>query len=88
MQKVLIYTKDFCHFCTKAKRILKKHNIIFKEVDITNDDKLYTEVIEKSSGRRTVPQIFFGDKHIGGCDDLEALANEGKLQENISDEGD
>ncbi|GFZ78746.1 glutaredoxin 3 [Rickettsiales bacterium] len=88
MLKILIYTKNFCPFCVRAKSILKQHNIAFKEVDITGDESLHAEVMEKSGGRRTVPQIFFGDRHIGGCDDLETLANAGKLRENISNGSD
>jgi len=79
---ITIYTKDYCPYCTKAKNLLKRkgHEQI-TEIDITHDEKLQQEMIEKSGGRRSVPQIFIGGKHVGGCDDLYALDAAGKLNE-------
>lgn len=81
MASITIYTKDYCPYCTRAKNLLiqkgQKDNII--EVDITHDEALQKEMIEKSGGRKTVPQIFIGDTHVGGFDDMAALDREGKL---------
>lgn len=83
MQKITIYTKDYCPYCTKAKDLLERKGIgsAILEIDITHDEKLQQEMITKSGGRRTVPQIFIGDMHVGGCDDLHALEASGKLSE-------
>ncbi len=79
MTTATIYSKDYCPYCVKAKSLLKRKNIDFVEIDITNNETLQQEMISKSGGRRTVPQIFIGDTHVGGCDDLYALENTGKL---------
>jgi len=85
MQNVTIYTKNYCPYCVKAKSLLKRKGVSeFSEIDITNDEKLQQEMIEKSGGRRSVPQIFIGEKSIGGCDDLYALENAGKLDAMLS----
>jgi glutaredoxin 3 len=71
MKKVVIYSKDYCPWCDRAKDLLKNkgYNDI-TEIDITNSGELQAECLEKSGGRRTVPQIFLDGKHIGGHDDL------------------
>lgn len=79
MIEVIIYSKDYCPYCVKAKTLLKRKGVAFRELDITRDENLQKEVFEKSGGRRTVPQIFIGQKHVGGFDDLHALDKEGKL---------
>ena len=80
LSPVTIYTKDYCPYCVKAKGLLTRKGVKdFIEIDITDDEALQQEMIAKSGGRRTVPQIFIGDKHVGGCDDLYALDAEGKL---------
>lgn len=79
MAKVVIYTKSYCPYCVKAKGLLKKKDVAFEEIDIENDQALAIKVMELSSGRKTVPQIFIDDSHIGGCDDLYALDEAGKL---------
>src|SRR5210317_2143217 len=71
--KVIIYTSSLCGFCYRAKSLLKKKNINFEEIDVDFDYKKKVEMIHKSNGRTSVPQIFFGDEHIGGCDDLFEL---------------
>lgn len=83
MQKITIYTKDYCPYCVKAKGLLERKGAsgAILEIDVTNDEKLQQEMITKSGGRRTVPQIFIGDTHVGGCDDLHALEAAGKLSE-------
>lgn len=81
MAPITIYSKDYCPYCVKAKTLLKrKGREDFTEIDITHDEKLQQEMLAKSGGRRTVPQIFIGDTHVGGCDDLYALDAAGKLE--------
>ncbi len=80
MSKVTIYTTDHCPYCIKAKNLLKRKGVNdFAEIDVTHSDDLTQEMIKKSGGRKTVPQIFIGDTHVGGCDDLHALESAGKL---------
>lgn len=83
MQKITIYTKDYCPYCTKARGLLERKGAgdSIVEIDVTHDETLQQEMITKSGGRRTVPQIFIGNTHIGGCDDLHALESSGKLSE-------
>jgi glutaredoxin 3 len=78
--KIVIYTKDSCPYCVKAKSLLKIKNAAFQEIKVVNDDILQ-EMIKKSLGRKTVPQIFINDQSIGGCDDLYALNDQGKLDQ-------
>lgn len=80
MSSVTIYTKDYCPYCTKAKSLLERKGVNdFEEIDITHSEKLQAEMISKSGGRKTVPQIFIGSTHVGGCDDLYSLEKDGKL---------
>lgn len=79
MADVTIYTRQFCGFCTAAKRILESKGVSFTEHDATYDPALKREMISKSEGGTTFPQIFIGDIHIGGCDDLKAMDRAGKL---------
>jgi glutaredoxin 3 len=78
MAKVRIYTTPICPYCARAKALLTRKGVEFEEVDVYMDAAARKEMMEKS-GRRTVPQIFIGDRHIGGCDDLHALDSEGGL---------
>lgn len=78
MSEVIIYTTQTCPYCVKAKMLLKKKGIKYKEID-ASDDAIREDMIKKSAGKRTVPQIFIGEKHIGGCDDLYALDSKGEL---------
>lgn len=77
---VTIYTKNPCPFCVKAKSLLSSLNIDFKEIDITDKPEMINELSQKS-GFMTVPQIFVGDKCLGGFSDIDRLNNEGKLLE-------
>ena len=79
MAKIEIYTKAFCPYCTRAKRLLDEKGAAFDEHDITMGGPRRQEMIQRASGRSTVPQIFIDDRHIGGSDDLAALEREGKL---------
>ena len=77
--KVIIYTSSLCGFCYRAKSLLKQKNINFHEIDVDNEYEKRVEMIQKSGGRTSVPQIFFGDQHIGGCDDLFELDRKNQL---------
>lgn len=79
MANVTIYTRKFCGFCTAAKRLLEKKGVSYVERDATFDPELKREMIQRSHGGMTFPQIFIGDVHVGGCDDLHALERAGKL---------
>jgi len=77
--KITIYTTPICPYCVRAKQLLKNKGAPFEEIDVFMDDDARAEMTDRAPGARTVPQIFIGDKHIGGCDDLYALDGEGKL---------
>ena len=79
MAKVVIYTTRFCPFCHRAKRLLAQKGVAFEEVDVTGDWEARDRLMEKAGGRSTVPQIWIGDSHVGGSDELYALEREGKL---------
>lgn len=79
MKPVEIYTSPLCGFCHMAKRLLKQKDVSFTEIDVLTDPKRKPQMIERAGGRRTVPQIFIGDAHVGGCDELYALEKAGKL---------
>lgn len=80
MQNVTIYTTRFCGFCMRAKALLQSKNITFNEIPVDNDPQLRQKMTAKA-GSRTVPQIWIGEKHIGGCQELYALENQGRLDE-------
>ncbi|KCZ57130.1 glutaredoxin 3 [Hyphomonas chukchiensis] len=79
MPKVTIYTRAFCPYCSRAVSLLKEKKVAMKEIDAGMDAAKKAEMVERSGGARTFPQIFIGDKHIGGCDDMMALERAGKL---------
>jgi len=79
MQPVEIYSSPLCGFCHAAKRLLKQKGVNFSEVDVFTDPSRKPEMIQRANGKRTVPQIFVGDTHVGGCDELYALERAGKL---------
>ena len=81
MTKVVIYTTTICPYCVWAKDLLSKKGVAFTEINISEEHSLIDEMIEKSDGKRSVPQIFIGDYHVGGYDDLVALNNAGKLDD-------
>ncbi|HWF63882.1 MAG TPA: glutaredoxin 3 [Rhizomicrobium sp.] len=76
---VIIYTTPICPYCARAKSLLAKKGVAYQEVDVMMDEGALSEMLTKSGGARTVPQIFIGDTHVGGCDELYALEKEGKL---------
>ena len=73
-----MYVSDWCPYCQRAKGLLAQKKVAFSEINVEEDAKLREEMIARSN-RRTVPQIFIGDKHVGGCDDLYALDRSGEL---------
>ena len=79
MKPVRIYTTPICPYCVRAKSLLKKKGAAFEEVDVFMDEGARDEMLAKRGGARTVPQIFIGETHVGGCDDLYALESQGKL---------
>ncbi len=84
MNDVTLYTTPICPYCARAKRLLKDKGVAFHEIDVFMDSDARTEMEKKSGGRRTVPQIFIGEKHVGGCDDLLALDESGGLDPLLS----
>ena len=79
MKKIVIYTGPMCNFCSAAKHLLNKKKINYEEIDIGYDDKKREEMLKKSNGAKTIPQIFVEDKHIGGYVELKALESKGEL---------
>lgn len=73
-----IYTTPSCPYCLRAKRLLQRKNVPYEEIDVAGDDEARTSLLART-GRRTVPQIFIGDEHVGGSDELYALEEEGRL---------
>ena len=85
MKNVEIYATPICGFCSAAKRLLYSKNVSFVEINVMVNSNSRTEMIKRANGSRTVPQIFIGNKHIGGCDELHALENAGKLNAMLAD---
>lgn len=79
MSQVTIYTKAYCPYCVRAKSVLDNKGVIYKEIRIDDQPELRPQMIERAGGRTTVPQIFIGEQHIGGCDDMLALDARGQL---------
>ncbi len=85
MKPVEIYTTPTCGYCAAAKRLLKTKGVAFAETDVSADPALRAVMMERAGGRRTVPQIFIGGSHVGGCDDLYGLDEAGKLDAMLAD---
>ncbi len=81
MKKITMYTGPLCNYCEAAKRLLTRNNATYDEIDISKVAGAVDEMIKKANGKRTIPQIFFDDKHIGGYDEVRALEKENKLQD-------
>ena len=79
MKPVEIYTTPYCPYCIAAKRLLDKKGVAYAEADVSRDPALRQAMTVRAGGSRTVPQIFIGGEHIGGCDDLHALDHRGAL---------
>ena len=81
MPRVEIYTKTFCPYCWRAKSLLESKGVQYKEIAVDFGGEIKQVMVQRASGRTTVPQIFIGEMHVGGCDDLVALDRAGKLDE-------
>jgi len=81
MANITIYSKEYCPYCIRAKELLLRKNQTFIEIRVDLHPELRDEMIDKSNGKTTVPQIFINGQHIGGCDDLYALEHQGTLDE-------
>jgi glutaredoxin 3 len=81
MKKVEIYTTRFCGFCVAAKRLLNEKSVNYDEIDVGIAPNKRAEMVQRANGGRTVPQIFIGGRHIGGCDELYQLERAGKLND-------
>ncbi len=84
MPAITIYTTRWCPYCHRAKRLLAEKGAAFEEIDVTGDWAAREELASKAGGRTTVPQIWIGDTHVGGCDELYALDRAGKLDALLS----
>lgn len=73
-KQIDIYVKDTCSYCVRAQMLLEKRNVNFNRIDVTNDVKEFDRMVARAQGKLTVPQIFVGTFHIGGCDDLSMMA--------------
>jgi len=80
MPAITIYTKSWCPYCSAAKKLLTEKGAAFTEIDIEKKPEARAEMIQKAKGRSTVPQIFIGEMHVGGCDDLYDLDDRGQLE--------
>ena len=83
MKKILMYSGPMCNFCEAAKRLLDRNNLKYEVIDISSGDGIRDEMIKKSNGKRTIPQIFFDDYHVGGYVELRDLEKTGKLEESL-----
>lgn len=81
MAEIIVYTTTYCPYCVRAKQLLDRKKLAYSEVDVTHDDAARADLVVRSGGRRTVPQIFIDGACIGGCDDLHALDAAGKLDD-------
>ena len=81
MKTITMYTGPMCNFCDAAKRLFSRNSLKYEEIDISSKDGLRDEMIEKANGKRTIPQIFFDDYHVGGYVELRALEKENKLND-------
>ena len=79
MKNITVYSGPLCAFCDAAKRLLSRNNLEFKEIDISTDPSFMSEMIKKADGKRTIPQIFFEDHHVGGYQELRELEKNGTL---------
>ncbi len=77
--RIVIYTTQYCPYCTQAKRLLRQKGVQFEEIDVSNDPQLRRQMVDRAGGRMTVPQIFVNDSWIGDCDEIYALERAGKL---------
>ena len=79
MKNITVYSGPMCNFCDAAKRLLSRNNLNYNEIDISTKEGLRDEMTKRANGRRTIPQIFFDDYHVGGYQELRELEKSGKL---------
>ena len=79
MKNITMYTGPMCNFCDAAKKLFSRNNLKYEEIDISSEDGLRDEMIKKANGKRTIPQIFFDDHHVGGYVELRELEKKGEL---------
>ncbi|MEM6665198.1 MAG: glutaredoxin 3 [Pseudomonadota bacterium] len=87
MATIEVYTQALCGFCTAAKRLLTQKNLAFEEIDVTFKPDVRASMRDRAGGKNSTPQIFIGATHVGGCDDLFALEDAGKLDDLLKAEG-
>ncbi|AVW92503.1 glutaredoxin 3 [Celeribacter baekdonensis] len=85
MQPVTLYTTPICPYCIAAKRLLESKGVTYTDINVMAEPNRRAEMMQKAYGRHTVPQIFIGDTHVGGCDELHALERAGKLDPLLAD---
>ena len=83
MKKILMYSGPMCNFCEAAKRLLDRNNLKYEVIDISSGDGIRDEMVKKSNGKRTIPQIFFDDYHVGGYTELRELEKSNNLKEKL-----
>jgi len=83
MKNITVYSGPMCGFCDAAKRLLVRNNLTYTEIDVSLKEDLREEMTKKANGRRTIPQIFFNDEHIGGYQELRELEKSGKLNSSL-----
>jgi glutaredoxin 3 len=79
MAEVVIYSSEFCGYCMRAKSLLSRKGVVYRDIDLGVEPARRAEMVERAGGRTTVPQIFINGRHVGGCDDLYALERDGGL---------
>ena len=79
MKNIIVYSGPMCGYCDAAKRLLERNNLKFTDIDVSTKDGLRDEMTKKANGKRTIPQIFFNDEHVGGYQELRDLEKSGKL---------
>tara|TARA_B100000902_G_C27105791_1_gene811075 strand:- start:170 stop:433 length:264 start_codon:yes stop_codon:yes gene_type:complete len=83
---IIVYSSNFCHYCVKAKKLLERLNLSYQEINIQNFPEKRDEMLSKSNGKRTVPQIFVNDYHVGGYDELNSLVQKGEFDSILMNE--
>ena len=83
MKNIVVYSGPMCGYCDAAKRLLERNNLEFTDIDVSTKDGLRDEMTKKANGRRTIPQIFFNDEHVGGYQELRDLEKSGKLMSSL-----
>ena len=83
---IIVYSSNFCHYCVQAKKLLERLNLSYQEINIQNFPEKRDEMLLKSNGKRTVPQIFVNDYHVGGYDELNSLVQKGEFDSILMNE--